>query len=200
VIEVLEDRFPILLHLIRDLCRQIIDAHVGLAVDPTDGFPRCDSPPLPTRELDLVERIFYMRQMMPFRESSVNALFELSRSLTEVRFGPGVTLWETGDVAAGMFLIVSGQVAGTVRSNGLRFCAGTGIPLGSLEAVAEAPRWYDAVTQTEVVALNGNAEALVDVFEDNFEMAMDFLAVVARWMLRLVEARAAPESPPEPGL
>jgi CRP-like cAMP-binding protein len=200
VMEVLEDRFPILLHLLRDLCRQLIDAHVKLAVDPTAGFPVCDNPPLPTRELDLVERIFYMRQMAPFRESSVNVLFELSRTLTEVRFGPGVTLWETGDVAAGMFLIVSGQVAGRVPANGLRFCAASGIPLGSLEAVAEVPRWYDAVTQTEVVALNGNAEALVDVFEDNFEMAMDFLAVVARVMLRLVQARGTPEQPPGPDL
>ena len=200
VMEVLEDRFPILLHLMRDLCRQLIDAHVRLAVDPTAGFPACDNPPVPTRELDLVERIFYMRQMVPFRESSVNVLFELSRTLTEVRFGPGVTLWETGDVAAGIFLIVSGQVAGTVRANGLRFCAGAGIPLGSLEAVAETPRWFDAVTQTEVVALNGNAEALVDAFEDNFEMAMDFLAVVARVMLGIIQTRATADGSPGPGL
>jgi hypothetical protein len=44
------------------------------------------------------------------------------------------------------------------------------------------------VTETQLVALQGNAEALIDVFEDNFEMAMDYLAMVARGLLRILEA------------
>jgi len=34
-------------------------------------------------------------------------------------------------------------------------------------------------------------EALIDVFEDNFEMAMDYLAVIARWQIRVLEMRVA---------
>jgi hypothetical protein len=44
------------------------------------------------------------------------------------------------------------------------------------------------VTETPLIALQGNAEALIDVFEDNFEMAMDYLAMVARGLLRILEA------------
>jgi nitroimidazol reductase NimA-like FMN-containing flavoprotein (pyridoxamine 5'-phosphate oxidase superfamily) len=57
-----------------------------------------------------------------------------------------------------------------------------------MEAVSASPRWYEAVTETPLVALQGSAEALIDVFEDNFEMAMDYLAMVARGVLRILEA------------
>jgi hypothetical protein len=67
--------------------------------------------------------------------------------------------------------------------------------VGAVEATADRPRFYDAVTETEVVALQGSNEALIDVFEDNFEMAMDYLAVLARFMLRVIEARLPLESP-----
>lgn len=200
LLEVFEDRFAILLHIMRDLCRQLIDAHVRTGVDPTSTLPLGGPVPLPTRELDLVERIFFLRRMPVFRESSVNVLFELSRALTEVRFAPGITLWEAGDPALGIFAIVSGEVAGRIGGNGLDFRAGPGVPLGALESVAEVPRWYDAVTTTEVVALSANAEALLDVFEDNHEMAMDYMAIVARARLRLQEMRMQKESSALPEL
>lgn len=200
VLEVFEDRFPILLHIIRDLCRQLIDMHIRSGIGPGAGLPTCKEPVLPARALDLVERIFYLRQMLPFRQSSVNVLFELSRALAEVRFPPGVTLWEAGEPSAVIFLIVSGRVGGTVSGSGVRYCVGPGVPLGAHEAVAEAPRWYGAVTETEVVGLTGNAEALVDVFEDNFEMAMDYLAVLAQSVLRLLELQVREGEPPAAGL
>jgi hypothetical protein len=84
-----------------------------------------------------------------------------------------------------MYLILSGQVSAVSETHGLRFRPGPGYPLGSLESLSELPRWYSAVTETKVVALQGNSEALVDVFEDNFEMAMDYLAIVARGVLRI---------------
>jgi len=57
--------------------------------------------------------------------------------------------------------------------------------------MAERPRLYQAVTKTPVVALQGNVENLIDTFEDNFEMAMDYLAVMSRWLLELLEKYAS---------
>jgi len=59
--------------------------------------------------------------------------------------------------------------------------------LGSLDAVAEVPRWFNAVTETPVVALQANMQYLIDVFEDNFAMAMDYLGVQARWLLEIFD-------------
>jgi hypothetical protein len=67
---------------------------------------------------------------------------------------------------------------------------GPGTPLGSIEATAEVPRWYDAVTRTQVTALNGPNDGLIDVFEDNFGMAMDYTALMARWLMDTFESLA----------
>jgi hypothetical protein len=76
-------------------------------------------------------------------------------------------------------------------SHGHDFTAGAGVPLGALDAVAQVPRWFEAVTQTPVVALQGNVQSLVDVFEDNFDMAMDYLAVMSRWLLAVLDRSLA---------
>jgi hypothetical protein len=61
--------------------------------------------------------------------------------------------------------------------------------------MAERPRWFTASTETKVTALQGNIEGLIDVFEDNFEMAMDYLAVMARAQIRLLELHGSPTGP-----
>jgi CRP-like cAMP-binding protein len=185
-LEVSEDHFSILHHVIRDTCRLVIDAQRRTPLGP--------GPPLvprdlrgPLHELDLVERIFFLRQIAPFRKSSVNALAELSRGLTEVRFDSGTTLWSEGDPSPSMLLVVNGSVRCTSSSRGFSFQIGRGGPVGSLEAVGETERWYEATVETPLVALQGSVEGLVDVFEDNYEIAMDYLAVVAQWLLAVME-------------
>jgi hypothetical protein len=56
------------------------------------------------------------------------------------------------------------------------------------------PRFYEAVTETPVVALR-HMGVLVDVFEDNFDMAMDYLAVIAQSTLRILDWAAARGEP-----
>jgi CRP-like cAMP-binding protein len=149
----------------------------------------------PDRELDLVERIFFLRQAPPFARSSINALAELSRALTEVRFDPGTVLWSEGYSARGVFLVVKGLVRAASPRFGFEMMVGSGQPLGIVEAFAQIPRWYEATVVEPTVVLTGDVETFVDVLEDNFEMAMDYLAVVARWMLSLSQLRVAHEGP-----
>jgi CRP-like cAMP-binding protein len=189
LLEVLEDRFPVLLQIVRDIARQVVDLITRLRLDPTAGAAPFQLPVDPSRELDLVERIFFLRKMAVFERASINALAELSRQTTQVRFAHGITLWHEGDPAPGIYLVLSGTIRATSEGRGLDFRFGPGSAVGAVEATADQPRFYDAVTETEVVALQGNNEALIDVFEDNFEMAMDYLAVLARFMLRVLEAR-----------
>jgi CRP-like cAMP-binding protein len=189
LLEVLEDRFPVLLHIVRDIARQVVDLITRLRLDPNAGAAPFQLPVDPSRELDLVERIFFLRKVPVFERASINALAELSRQTTQVRFAPGITLWHEGDPAPGIYLVLSGTIRARSEARGLDFRFGAGSAVGAVEATADLPRFYDAVTETEVVALQGNSEALIDVFEDNFEMAMDYLAVLARFMLRVLEAR-----------
>jgi CRP-like cAMP-binding protein len=188
--EVLEDRFPILHHILRETSSRAIDLLVRFRLDPTAGMPECPVRGPEMGEVDLVDRIFFLRRQTVFRRSSITALADLARAMAQVRFEPGVTLWREGEAAPGIFLVGSGFLRAT-SSAGVSFRPGPGFPLGALEAVAERPRWYEVVTETPVMALQGNMGALVDVFEDNFEMAMDYLAVIAQSTLRVIDWSAA---------
>ena len=74
---------------------------------------------------------------------------------------------------------------------GIDFHAGAGFPLGAAEAVGEVPRWYDAVAETTVTGLQGPVETLIDMFEDNFELARHYLAGITRGLIRALEVRHA---------
>jgi CRP-like cAMP-binding protein len=182
--EMLDDHFGIFHRVLQQNCRQII-ALTRRLPDATASLPPARVAPAPAREMDLVERIFFLRQAPPFARSSINALAELSRSVTEVRFEPGTVLWSEGYSARGVFLVVSGRVSARSPRFGFEMQVGAGQPLGILEAFAQVPRWYEATIVEPTVALSGDVETFVDVLEDNFEMAMDYLAVIARWTLSL---------------
>jgi CRP-like cAMP-binding protein len=186
--EVFEDRFAILHHILRDLCRQLIDQFVELKLDPGRIFPSCQGLVV-GRELDLVERIFFLRTQPVFQKASINALFEVSRALTEIRFPPGTVLWKEGEPAPGLFLLTNGTVR-CRSAAGLDFRAGPGFPLGAAEAMGEVPRWFEAVTESPVTGLQGPVETLVDVLEDNFELARNYLAGVARGLIKALEVRS----------
>jgi CRP-like cAMP-binding protein len=185
--EIFEDRFAILHHILRDLCRQLIDQLVELRLDPSEVFP--PSAELPTgRDLDLVERIFFLRQMPVFQKASINALFAVSRTLTEIRYPPGTVLWKEGEPSLGVFLVTNGTLRCRGKA-GTEFQAGPGFPMGVAEALGEIPRWYEAVTETRVIGLQGPIETVVDVLEDNFELARQYLAATARGLIRALGVR-----------
>jgi CRP-like cAMP-binding protein len=188
--EVLEDRFPILHHIMRETSRHAVDLLVRFRLDPSAGMPAAASARLGEGGIDLVDRIFFLRGLSVFRRSSITALADLARAIAQVRLDPGVVLWREGEPSTSIFLIGSGTLRATSAA-GVDFRPGPGFPLGALESLGERPRWYDVVTETPVVAMQGHMGALVDVFEDNFEMAMDYLAVVAQSMLRVIDWSAS---------
>jgi CRP-like cAMP-binding protein len=55
--------------------------------------------------------------------------------------------------------------------------------------LAGAPRWFDAVAATPIIALRGYREALLDVLEDHHDMAMDYLAAIAGIHIENMQAR-----------
>jgi CRP-like cAMP-binding protein len=195
MLDIFEDRFRVLHHVMRGTCRQLLDLVIRSKTPPFQNLPPVEPVRNPQRDLDLVERIFFLRGIAPFRKSSINALAELSRNTTQVRFKPGTVLWTAGEPGATTFIVIDGQVEGRGAESGVSFRAGPGTPLGAAEMMAELPRWYDLRAETAVAALQGNTEALLDVFEDNYEMALDYLALWARAVLALIEANLDSEGP-----
>jgi CRP-like cAMP-binding protein len=192
VSEVLDDHFPILHHVLREMSRRCIRLLTRFRLDPSVGIPEGPVDVREAGEIDLVDRIFFLRRMAVFQRSSITALADLGRAMAQVRFEPGTVLWREGEPAPSIFLVRSGRVQAR-GSSGVTFRPGPGFPLGALEALGEVPRWYDAVAETPVVALQGHVGVLVDVFEDSFGMAMDYLAAICQSSLRIIERTAARE-------
>ncbi len=194
VAEVLEDRYPILQHLLREMSRRAIDLLTRFKLDPSAGIPESPADIPQGGDIDLVNRIFFLRRMGVFRRSSITALAEMAREMAQVRFEPGTVLWHEGEPSSAIFLLRSGRVRAT-GSSGVAFRPGPGFPLGALEALGEVPRFYEAVAETAVVALQGHMGVVVDAFEDNFGMAMEYLAVLAQSTLRILDWAAARGDP-----
>jgi CRP-like cAMP-binding protein len=192
LIEVLEDRFSIVHHLLRELSRHVMDLIMRHRLDPALGL----SAPAPfdgqAGELDLVDRLFFLRRQEIFRRTSLNSLVALARALTQVRFQAGTVLWDEGDPAGGIFLLVEGHVRARSEARGLGFRPGPGFPLGALEAMAERARFYEAVAETPLVALHTSTEVLLDVFEDSVDIALEYLGVLSRLAIRFLEAVGEP--------
>ncbi len=187
--EILEDRFSILKHLLRETSRRLIDLWHQAPEECVASVPMSASGFEP--QLDLVQRMLFLRESLPFIRTSASALSDLARNLVELRFEPGTVLWRRGEPSRQVQILVAGRVACSASIPGFVLEPCAGFPIGGLDAVAGVPRWYDAVCDGPVVTLSGDVEVLFDLFEDNAHVALEYLAQIARVHLGSLERIAA---------
>jgi CRP-like cAMP-binding protein len=199
--EILEDRFAVLRHLLRETSRQLIALWHDAPRECLGAAPPV-SVPGSSRGLDLVERMLFLRKALPFLRPSAAALSDLARNLVEVEFEPGVVLWRSGEPARQVLMILGGAISCSAPIPDFDLRPVPGFALGGLEAVAGTARWFDATCSGRVVALSGDVEMLYDLFEDKTDVALAYLAQIARHQLRVLEllsearshSRAAPSA------
>jgi CRP-like cAMP-binding protein len=153
------------------------------------GFPAVEPPPIPSRPTNLVERIIMFRNSSGFATANVNALASLARQIGEARLSKGTTLWKCGDPGDRVFFLVKGTIA-CEAPDGRRFDYGSGTGVGGVDALAGRPRWYDATAKEDLVGFWGHPEALLDLFEHHYRMAMDFVASLAKAQMGLLARKA----------
>lgn len=186
-LDVLEDRFAIYRGLLRQTCRELVALFLRSPAEAAPAPPPAGAARPPGAELDLVERIVLLRAGAPFEACSINALAELSQRLEEVRLPPGSVVWRRGDRPDRGMFVASGRLRCEPAAREAAFRIGPGQPIGTLELLGDLPRWYDLVVEEPVTALAGEAEQLVDLFEDNVDMGLAFLAHLMRLLVRLEE-------------
>ena len=149
---------------------------------------------VPDRPLDVVERLVLLRRGNIFRNLGLEALVLMATSMQQERWSEGTEIWQPGERADFLLMILDGEVECRL-TDGRTFEAGRGYPLGNLETLARDERWYTPVARTDVITLRGNHEALFDVLEDDFDVAMDFLASVAEGTMNTLERLAETKGP-----
>jgi CRP-like cAMP-binding protein len=187
-VELCEQHFPIVQQYLHYLSQTLVDI-LEVAPDLDAGAPRGGFAPPAGRSLDVVERFLALRATGVFPVSAPDALAELARHVREVRFDAGEVVWRRGDRAEDFLAIVQGSLAHWCRADG------TGVPveavqtIGMYEALYQGDRLSDLTAATPVTALRIGVQAVLDIMEDHFDMAMDFLALHAAEVLRLEKAR-----------
>jgi CRP-like cAMP-binding protein len=188
LVGILEDRFALMYGGIRQLSAQLLDAQKLLPEaiqEPVED--EGDSPP----PLDLVERLVRMSNRGVFANSNLDAVMAVARRQVERRWQAGERIWNEGDPADCGFSIRHGRVRCWSNSGDRSFSVGVGFGLGFIEGLAGVPRPVNAEAETEVVALIDQISTIVDVLEDNSDMAFDLSASLATYLL---ERLSAPKS------
>jgi CRP-like cAMP-binding protein len=195
LLEIFEEQFPILHYVLRGMARQCLA--LMAAADPALVAPLLPlaEPPDVSPEPDLVERLLVLRRTTAFSRASINALAELSQAMAHVSYPAKLGLWEVGEPSGSMLLVFGGTVRLTL-AGGAEIDVGPGFPLGAMESFAERPRWFSAQTLTRLEALHADTEAVIDIFEDNPEMALSYVALVCGLILRVREGLALQATPP----
>lgn len=187
--ELLEDHFELLTATIRYLADGITAQRHGLPGEAL-GLPPVAMGPIPPGPLDVVTRVLLLSKISAFASANINALATFALQMQEVRVPAGHVFWSSGEPAEGALFVFQGDV--TARTaDGRSFRHGPGTAVGGLEALAGRPRWYGLRAETPVVGLVSRTDLLLDIFENQLGLAMDFAAALARVQIGLVARSAA---------
>lgn len=183
--DVLEDHFTIQLAVLRALARQVIELRKELGLragfNPVD--PDAEEPEV--GELWLVERMNFLRQTLPFGEAHIEVVADIAQSATEMRLPAGSRLWQEGDNSGFTVTLLNGVVDCASRDGAHEFDFAPLSVLGAIDSMAGMPRWYDAVCRTDIVALRGATEHLIDFMEDHPNLASELMRLNSMMILGL---------------
>lgn len=190
--DVFEDHFHILHSQIRSLAELILRERMKIP-EGTYLAPGLGKMPDAGSGMDLVQRLLYMHNVDFVKPGNIDAWVEMASHMSELHFAPETVLWEREDPSGFMYLIVEGEVHGVLGNGKGYFRAGPGYPLGNTESQCGKPRWYQALTRTQVMVLRGETDFFIDLLEDHFQRAMDFLASMARNIVSIRKQSARQE-------
>ena len=171
---ILEDHFVMTVETIAALGRMLLTTPEWLATKVNERrFPV--PVVVPRAGMDLVDRLRLLKASDLFKNTRLDSLAEVAAQCADFRVDAGTVLWREGEPADFLTVLLEGRVEGT-SAGGLQFSWGPGTAPGLVEGLADAPRWYDAVTVTPVTGLRFSVERFLDALEDDFGMAADVLA------------------------
>jgi CRP-like cAMP-binding protein len=188
--EIFDDHFSVLLGTIRFVAQRLIEENKvnppAAYVPPVVSFDSLigDAP------LGIVERIFLLRRMRAFTEANVNSLATLARKMVEVRAAAGEVLWRAGERADHSYFVVKGMLHLTWGEGKYVQQIGPGYVVGGAESLVSLPRWNDLVPTEPVILLKGGREGLIDMFEDDYELGMKFLSLLATLLVTMWDRKA----------
>jgi CRP-like cAMP-binding protein len=185
LVALFEDHYVLLQHTFLRLTRELFTQQ--LVVTPGWEGTGCERPH-PSRPLNLVERMFFLRSALPSLPGAISAVADVARLAHEVRYRAGETLWHEGDPASFMTTIVWGAILGTTQDD-RSFRFGPPSAVGAVESALAERRWFTARAETDVVGLQLDRRDLFDVYELHSQLLIRVVRFQAALALRLEQGR-----------
>lgn len=189
--ELFEERFSIFAKTLGSMGnalmgeRRQIRGNAGLRTQIDPGTP------VPVGPLNLVQRMFCLRQSTALEGAEVLGIAALAKAAEERRYAAGELLWKEGDPPGDLLFLLHGRIAGRVENPAQRFMFGVGDVVGASSAFAVESRWFTAESLDDVVGLSIPTSSLIDIFEDHLNLGMVVMAFFARRVLAAFEGRVA---------
>jgi CRP-like cAMP-binding protein len=190
LLELLEDHPEFLRATIRYLSERLLYETRELPADAMQQRLSGEDAILPDRPLNLVERLLNLRALRAFVNTNLNALTSLAARIREETLPSGSTLWEPGNAADDAVIILSGAIGCEVEQEGKAWPAGPTSVIGGMESIAEQARWYRATTLRRTRVFHMPTAAFLGMLEDDFDMATDFMQVLASELVGLLNRKA----------
>lgn len=188
--EIFEDHFPVLLGHVRWVAERLIAENKVTPAPPYVPPVVSFDAMIGEGQLGIVERIFLLRRMRAFTEANVNSIATLARKMVELRLPAGEVLWHAGDPAEHSYFIVKGMLSLRWGDGAFVQQIGPGYVVGGAESLVGLPRWNELVTEEPVAVLRGTREGLIDLFEDDHELALKFLSMLATLLVTMWDRKA----------
>jgi CRP-like cAMP-binding protein len=161
----LEHSFPLLLAVVRGLTLATLERGLPPVFRVGSHVPCNDC-------VDLVAQTLHLRQSAP-----------AAVRMGAIHLERGTDLWREGDTSGYGVVVLSGEIMTKERGRDRIDRARPGVSLGMREALAGLPRWHDAVAVADTVLMRADADAMLDVLEDQAELAGDMAHAIACGLL-----------------
>jgi CRP-like cAMP-binding protein len=175
----LEDSFDLTLGLLRGIASELCGSARRTLSSPGPA-PRCDA-----GEVDLTDRIVLLRATGAFARAPIRSLATLAQRGRMSLWPRGARLWSRGSEARSATVLFEGSA----REG--RSVLGPGDAAGLIEMLASRRHQHDALVYAPAKGLCVDRETLLDVLEDDDQLALELLAACATELLALRVARRA---------
>lgn len=131
----------------------------------------------------LVEKMLEMEQGFIFQGANIDAIIDLARTTTEVRYEAGETIWQAGEPSDFSLRIGYGIVR-CESPEGAHVDIDADFVAGAMDIFGDRPRAYSAIATTPVIGTRTRRDDMLGVLETHPMLGMNLVRLLAANMLR----------------
>jgi len=182
MLDAIETNFAVARNTLR-LCASSLVKKRGHLPAPPDRPPPFSMGEYHARPRTMVELLIDLRANPGIlADCNIDALISVARSVEEIRVEPGHLFWKIGEPSSHWLRVSYGRVRCT-SADGKAVDVGSRFVLGVMDALGNEPRSYEARAETNVIAFQTQLESFLSLLENHFDLARDFIAMLAMAVL-----------------